>query len=77
MYTGLSWAPRPREAKPNLGQLYLSQLSLAKQARFNFLKTPVSVYCTGQQRFYSLDASSLRLTKIIRMADSLSYKILC
>ncbi len=31
------------EAKPNLSQLYLSWLSLAKLAKLNFFKTPASV----------------------------------
>jgi hypothetical protein len=31
-------------AKPNLSQLYLSRLSLAKAAKLNFFKTPASVY---------------------------------
>ncbi len=30
------------EAKPNLSQLYLSRLSLAKPAKLNIFKTPVS-----------------------------------
>ncbi len=45
MYTGLSWTPSPRkpaESKPNLGQLYLSRLSLAKPAKLHFFKTPAS-----------------------------------
>ncbi len=32
------------EAKPNLSQLYLSRLSLAKAAKPNFFKTTASVY---------------------------------
>jgi hypothetical protein len=33
------------KAKPNLSQLYLSQISLAKPAKLNFFKTPASVRC--------------------------------
>jgi hypothetical protein len=59
VYTDLSWTPSPRypsEAKPNLSQLYLSQLSLAKPAKLNFFKLPLLVYSTEP---YSADASNL------------------
>ncbi len=42
---GLLWTPSPRytaETNPNLSQLYLSWLSLAKPAKLNFFKTPAS-----------------------------------
>jgi hypothetical protein len=41
VYTGLSWNPSlrcPAEAKPNLIQLCLSRLSLAKPTKLNSLK---------------------------------------
>jgi hypothetical protein len=47
VYTSLSWTLSPRqpaEAKPNLSQLYLSRLSLAKSAKLNFSITPASVH---------------------------------
>jgi hypothetical protein len=48
VYTGLSWTSSPRkqtEAKPNLSQLYLSRLSLAKPVKLNFFKTTASDLC--------------------------------
>jgi hypothetical protein len=45
VYTDLSCTSSPRwpaEAKPNVSQLYLSRLSLAKPAKLIFIKTPAS-----------------------------------
>ncbi len=45
VHTGLSWTPSLQstaEAKPNLSQLYLSRLGLAKPANLDFFKTRAS-----------------------------------
>ncbi len=57
VYTGLSWTPA--EAKPNLSQLYLSWLSLAKPAKLNFFKTPASDPQGGGQDYLTEPASCL------------------
>ncbi len=51
-------------AKPNLSQLYLSWLSLAKLAKLNFFKTPVSDSAKQRGLMYTEDKPLGRLCKI-------------
>ncbi len=63
VYTGLSWTPSPRqpaEAKPNLSQLYLNWLSLAKPAKLNFFKFPPLVSTISEYQKVSTRSTGLR-----------------
>jgi hypothetical protein len=69
LYTCLSWAPSPwqlAEAKPNLSQLYLSRLSLAKPAKLNFFKTSASGHLMRLSKPYIRPVKSDRLQATVK-----------
>ncbi len=64
--------------QPNLSQLYLSQLSLAKLAKLNFFKTPASAdkeYITEKKRSKS-QTSSFIIDSDVNYKESLWYTVL-